>query len=75
MYRVYRIVFDRANSWNSGDDYAKNVAIFNVEKISSCHADNHNNNFLVSVEGDILVLMEALVHERKRLILTLKRQR
>ena len=48
MYSGYGIAFDEAASWNSGNDFARNVVIFGVDNSSSSH---HRNNFLVLGEG------------------------
>ena len=45
--------------------------IFGVDNSSSFHADNLKNDFLISSE---LVLMEALVHQIKGLVLILVKQ-
>ena len=36
---------------NFGNDFARNIVIFDVDNISSSHADSHNNNFLVLDDG------------------------
>ena len=33
-------LFDRAGSWNFGNDLARNVLIFVIDKSSSSHADS-----------------------------------
>ena len=47
MCSDYGIVFDRAVSWNFGNDFARNIVIFVVDNNSSSHADNRKNTFLV----------------------------
>lgn len=37
--------------WSFGNDFARNVEIFDVDNKSSSHADNRKNNFLVLAEG------------------------
>ena len=37
--------------WSFGNDFARNVVIFDVDNKSSSHADNRKNNFLVLAEG------------------------
>ena len=51
MYSGYGIAFDGAGSWNLGNDFAKNVAIFDVDNSSSSLIDNHKNTLLVLDEG------------------------
>ena len=41
---------------------------------SSSHTDNQENKVLVLAEGSTSVLREALVHQRKSLVLTLVKQ-
>ena len=45
VYRDYGIRFDGKNIWSFGNNYARNVAIFGVDKSLSSHADNGNNIF------------------------------
>ena len=47
IYSGYGITFDRAVSWSLANDFARNVAIFDVDYSSSSHADNCENIFLV----------------------------
>ena len=75
MYSGYGIAFDKEGRWIFGNCYAENVIIFGVNNSSSSHANNRKNNLLVLDEADTLVLMKTLVHQRKRLILTLLKQR
>ena len=51
VHSGYGITFDSAVSWSFGNDIARNVVIFVVDKCSSSHADNRKNNFLVLGEG------------------------
>ena len=51
LHSGYGITFDSAVSWSFGNDIARNVVIFVVDKCSSSHADNRKNNFLVLGEG------------------------
>ena len=60
----YGPTFDRAGSWNFGNDYVGNFVAFGIDNSSSSHTDNHKNNFLVLGEG-----------QRKGLVLTLVKQR
>ena len=50
MYSGYGIVFDGLGSWSFGNDFFRNVVIFDGNS-SSSHADNCKYNFLVLVEG------------------------
>ena len=43
----YRITFDSASSWCFGNDFARHVVIFFVDKNSSSLSENLKNNFLV----------------------------
>ena len=36
----YGIAFDGAVTWRFGNDYARNVTIFDVDNSSSSHSDN-----------------------------------
>ena len=36
----YGIAFDGAGTWRFANDYARNVAIFDVDNSSSYHSDN-----------------------------------
>ena len=49
----YGIAFDGAGSWNVGNDFAEDVAIFRVHTSSSSHADNRKNTVLVLSERPI----------------------
>ena len=53
---------------------ARNVVIFDGDNSSSSHSDNLKNNFLVLGEGKLLELMEALVHQRKKIVLIIVKQ-
>ena len=47
MYSGYGIAFDGGSSWNISNDFARNATIFHVDNISSSHADNSKNYFVV----------------------------
>ena len=49
VYSDYRIAFDSADSWNFGNNFARNVVIFGVDNNSSFLTDNCK--FLVLSEG------------------------
>ena len=63
------IAFDGAGWWSFGNDFARNVVTFGVDNSLSSQADNRKNKFLVLGEAPTMVLMEALVHQRKILVL------
>ena len=44
-------VFDGAGSWSFGEDFARNVVIFDADNNSSSQRDNRKNIFLVLSEG------------------------
>ena len=60
--------------WNFGNEFAKDIVILGVDNSSSCHTNNRKNNLLALGER-LVVLMEALVRQRKSLVLTLVKQR
>ena len=74
IYSGYGITFHSASSWSCYDETARNVIILGVDNISSSHPDNCKNNLLVLGEVQFLKLMEALVHQKKSLVLILKNQ-
>ena len=43
---IYGIEVDGKGNWNFGNDFARNLAIFDVDSNSSSHADNRKNHFL-----------------------------
>ena len=53
MYSGYGIAFDGLGSWSCGNDFARNVMIFDDYNSSSSHSDNRKNNFSVLSEGPI----------------------
>ena len=53
MHSDYGVAFDEAGSWNSGNDFARNVVIFGVDYSPSSHTDNCKCNFLVLGIGPI----------------------
>ena len=63
MYSCYGIVFEGRAFF--GNESARNVLILEIDNSSTSHTYNRKNNFLVLVQEDILVLMEALVHQKK----------
>ena len=75
VYSGYGIIFDAKGNWNFDNDSARNVTIFDVDDSSLSHTNNRKNNFLVLGEGNTLVLMEGLVHQRRSLVLILLKQR
>ena len=75
VYSGYEITFGTADSWSFGNDFAWNAVIFVVDNISSSPLDNLQNNFLMLGENLLMILMVVLVMQRKRLVLTLVKQR
>ena len=75
VYIGYGIPFDGKGTWSFVNNYARDAIMFGVDNSSSSHADNCKNNFLVLCKGDTFGIMEALGHQRKRLVLTLLKQR
>ena len=73
VYSGYGITFDSAGSWSFDNDTARNVIIFGVDNSLLYHSGNHKNILLVLSEGPTfsITIMEALVHQRKRLVLIL----
>ena len=49
MYSSYEIAFDGKGEWSFGNDTAKNVIIFEVDKSSPSHTDNLKNVFLLII--------------------------
>ena len=74
MYSGYGITVDGAGLWSFNNDAARNIIIFVVDNSSSSHFDNSKNNFLELSKGPTFGIMEALVHQRKRLVLILVKQ-
>ena len=68
MYSGYGLIFDCVGFWSFDNDFASHVIIFGVDNSSSSHADNRDNNVLVPVKVNLLVLMEVLLEQRKRLV-------
>ena len=52
VYSNYRIAFDGASWWTSGDGFDSNVVIFCVNNSSPFHAENRKNIFFVHGQGD-----------------------
>ena len=71
MYSAFGIVFDGKIEWNFDNGTDRNVIIFGVHNSSSSHSDNRKNYFLILGDVQLLELMEALVHQRKNLVLIL----
>ena len=49
MYSSYGIAFDGKGEWSFGNDTAKNVIIFEVDKSSPSHTGNLKNVFLLII--------------------------
>ena len=71
----YRTTFDGKVEWSFGNKNARNVVklleIFGVDNSSISQTDICKINFLVLHEGELLILMESLVCQKKSLVLTL----
>ena len=52
VYSGYGIAFDGKGEWSFDNDTGRNIAIFGVDNISSSHADNLKNYFLMLGEGN-----------------------
>ena len=73
-YSAYRITFDSAGSWCFDNGTARNVIRFGIDNSSSSYSELQNN-FLMLGKVQLLELMEALVHQKKkRLVLILVKQ-
>ena len=59
MYSGYGTTFNGKGKWSFDSEYAGNVAIFEVDNISSSHADNYKNNLFVLGGGDIFGINES----------------
>ena len=64
------IAFDGKGEWRFGNGYARNVVIFGVDNISSSHADNCKNNFLILREGDTFGINVGFDAPEKRFSIT-----
>ena len=51
IYSDYGTTSDETGSWSFNNNFARNIIIFGVNNISSSHADNRKNNFLVLCDG------------------------
>ena len=65
---VWGIVFDGKGSWSFVNDFTRNAVIFVVFNWSSSHTDNWKNTLLVKVMDRLMVLMIALVQQKKNSI-------
>ena len=63
-----------ANSWNFGNDFAKNVIIFDADNSSSSHANNCKNNLFMLSEGLTHGINESFGSPEKKLVLILLKQ-
>ena len=71
MYSGYETPFDAAGSWNLDNDFARNIVSFGADNSLSSYANNFKNNSLLLSEA---ILMGALDHQRKMLVLILVNQ-
>ena len=75
VFSGYGITVDSGTgSWSFDNDVARNVIIFGVDSSSSSYSDNCKHNFLILGEGPLIVLMEALDHQKKIWVLILLKQ-
>ena len=74
MYSGYEITFDSAGCWSFDNNITRNVIIFCVNNSSLSHSNNCKDHFSILGEGLVSISMEALVHEKKRLVLILLKQ-
>ena len=51
VYSNHGIEFDGKGEWSFGNDYAKNVVVFEVDNILSSHTDNLKNDFIILGDG------------------------
>ena len=75
VYSSYRTVFAGKGLWSLNNDTARNVIIFGINNSLSSHTDNFKNDFLILMKEILLVFMEALVHQKKILILISVKQK
>ena len=66
VHNGYGIAFDGKGKWSFGNDLAKNVIVFGVDK---------KWIFNFRWRSKFLVLMKDLVHQKKKLILILLKQK
>ena len=71
----YGIAFVEKGTWSFVNNYVRDVIMVGVDNSSFSHADDSKNNFLVLCEGDTFGTMEALMHQRKSLVLPLLKQK
>ena len=75
-YNGQRIAFDGEGSWGFGNDFARNVIVFDVDNSSSFHTNNRKNNVLVLGEGPIYGSISGSIGAtEKKLVLTLVKKR
>ena len=66
MSSGFGIAFDGAGLWNFGNDFARNVKIFDVHDGSSSHTDNSKNNFLILAESPTYGINESFGWPKKK---------
>ena len=74
VYSGYGITFDSAGSWNFGNDFARNVVIFDVDNSSSSHFYNRKNKFLILGEGRTYGINGSFGPLKKSLVLILLKE-
>ena len=75
VYGGYEITFDGAGSWDFGNDFARNVAIFGVNNSSSSHAYNPKNNFLLFGAGPTYCINGSFGSPEKKLSINVSKTR
>ena len=68
------MAFDGAGSPSFGNDFARNVIIFDIDNSSSSHTDNRKNNFLVLGAGPIRDINDSTGSTEKKLVSILVKQ-
>ena len=70
VYNGQELVFDETDSWNFGNDFARNVEIFDADNSPSSHTGNRNNNYLVLGEGPADDINENVGTAQKKILNT-----
>ena len=69
VYSGYRIVLGGKGNWSFGNDIARNIIIFEVDNISSCHTGK--TDFLILGKGPTFGINGSFGGSEKKLILIL----
>ena len=65
VYSGYGIAYGKSE-WILSNDFARNVIIFGVDKSSSSHDDNLENDFLILGKGDTFGINESFGAPKKK---------